>query len=300
MKQSKNTIKTNILRKYKPGLKAEEKKKIFHGCLFNYTVSRRLPRYCIRPSLVFCLPETHKYYETFFAKLVKKQTVIKPEQIVSVLKGMDCAIDRDTDLGRVLADISTGMNKIAFLARLKALKQRVNVTDKKVVINLLLKLVNKESVLYFAINFFLDQFVDLHENKRLACLLLGFLKLDPHMWSRSLVMLECLKVSFEQLIVRYLLKTKRDIKSLIRCDVERYVNMYRNLQPLGQDPYGFNENTAGSGIEREGDGRGIYSRESDNISETVKAVQQDVFLCFSPTFGQQDFDGDILNSNMSL
>ncbi|UVZ35227.1 protein U13.5 [Elephant endotheliotropic herpesvirus 5B] len=217
-----------LLKKYKRGLKSEEKKKLFHQSLTNYTISKRLPRCTVKPSLIFCTPEKTKLLEKFFQGLLKRRNKpVETEQVIHVLSKISCSIRKECDLSHALHDIVTNVNKISFIARLKALKKRIVMADKKLLISLLVSLTKKNNLLKFAIHFMIDNYICIAENRRLCSLMLGLLCMDPHMWSRSLVMLECVRTTFEQLMIRFLLKTGRNPHRYITCDIDNYLSMYR-------------------------------------------------------------------------
>ncbi|UEH20489.1 protein U13.5 [Elephant endotheliotropic herpesvirus 2] len=225
---TQETQKLLLLKKYKRGLKSEEKKKLFHQSLTNYTISKRLPRCTVKPSLIFCTPEKTKILEKFFQSLLKRRNKpVETEQVIHVLSKISCSIKKECDLSHALHDVVTNVNKISFIARLKALKKRIVMADKKLLISLLVSLTKKNNLLKFAIHFMIDNYICIAENRRLCSLMLGLLCMDPHMWSRSLVMLECVRTTFEQLMIRFLLKTGRNPHRYITCDIENYLSMYR-------------------------------------------------------------------------
>ncbi|UEH20599.1 protein U13.5 [Elephant endotheliotropic herpesvirus 6] len=217
-----------LLKKYKRGLKSEEKKKLFHQSLTNYNISKRLPRCTVKPSLIFCTPEKTKILEKFFQGLLKKRNKpVETEQVLHVLSKITCSVRKECDLSHALYDIVMNVNKISFVARLKALKKRIIMVDKKLLITLLVSLTKKNSLLKFAIHFMIDNYICITEHRRLCSLMLGLLYMDPHMWSRSLVMLECVRTTFEQLMIRFLLKTGRNPHRYITCNIDNYLSMFR-------------------------------------------------------------------------
>ncbi|AGE10019.1 protein U13.5 [Elephant endotheliotropic herpesvirus 1A] len=225
---TQETQKILLLKKYKRGLKSEEKKKLFHQSLTNYNISKRLPRCTVKPSLIFCTPEKTKILEKFFQGLLKRRSKpVETEQVLHVLSKITCSVRKECDLSHALYDIVMNVNKISFVARLKALKKRIIMADKKLLISLLVSLTKKNSLLKFAIHFMIDNFICITEHRRLCSLMLGLLYMDPHMWSRSLVMLECVRTTFEQLMIRFLLKTGRNPHRYITCNIDNYLSMYR-------------------------------------------------------------------------
>ncbi|UVZ34353.1 protein U13.5 [Elephant endotheliotropic herpesvirus 3B] len=225
---TKENQKTLILRKYRRGLKSEEKKKIFHSSLTNYSISRRLPRCTVKPSLIFCTPEKTKVHERFFQNILRhKNKPVQTEQVLRALSKISCSVRKDSDLGHAVYDIVANINKVSFVSRMKALKKRVVMEDPKLLISLLVQLTKKNAVLKFAIHFFIDNFVCIGDHKRLCHLLLGLLHMDPHMWSRSLVMLDCVRTTVEQLLIRFFLKTDRSPYNYITCNIDNYISMYR-------------------------------------------------------------------------
>ncbi|ALM25970.1 protein U13.5 [Proboscivirus elephantidbeta4] len=225
---TKENQKTLILRKYRRGLKSEEKKKIFHSSLTNYSISRRLPRCTVKPSLIFCTPEKTKVHERFFQNILRhRNKAVQTEQVLRALSKISCSVRKDSDLGHAVYDIVANINKVSFVSRMKALKKRVVMEDPKLLISLLVQLTKKNAVLKFAIHFFIDNFVCIGDHKRLCHLLLGLLHMDPHMWSRSLVMLDCVRTTVEQLLIRFFLKTDRNPYNYITCNIDNYISMYR-------------------------------------------------------------------------
>ncbi|QOE74411.1 protein U13.5 [Elephant endotheliotropic herpesvirus 3A] len=253
---TKENQKTLILRKYRRGLKSEEKKKIFHSSLTNYSISRRLPRCTVKPSLIFCTPEKTKVHERFFQNILRhKNKPVQTEQVLRALSKISCSVRKDSDLGHAVYDIVANINKVSFVSRMKALKKRVVMEDPKLLISLLVQLTKKNAVLKFAIHFFIDNFVCIGDHKRLCHLLLGLLHMDPHMWSRSLVMLDCVRTTVEQLLIRFFLKTDRNPYNYITCNIDNYISMYRtagvNLSFMER-----NNGTRGGGTTGAGGGNG--------------------------------------------